>query len=202
MKLDVEELKSIHMAEVDVRRPFLKDLPAILEISNWATCHTAATFKTEPEKLEHWVDLWKGKAEVYPWLVAELNHAVLGFAMTSPFQGRCGCTHAVEVSVYVHPDHLRQGVGRALYERLIPTLKAQGFRTVIAVIALPNPGSERLHESFGFRKVGELAHVGWKFGKWHDLAYWQLMLSDGDEVPTCVKDSHEIRVASATSCDS
>lgn len=201
MRLDVEASESVNVAEVDVRRPFLKDLPAILEISNWATCHTAANFKTEPEKLEHWVDLWKGKAEVYPWLVADHNRVVIGFAMTSPFHGRCGCTYAAEVSVYVHPSHLRKGVGRALYLRLIPTLKTQGFRTVIAVIALPNFASERLHQSFGFRKVGELIHVGWKFGKWHDLAYWQLMLSDGGEAPTCVKDLHEIRVASATGCN-
>jgi phosphinothricin acetyltransferase len=190
-------------APLRVRRPFLKDFPAILEISNWATCHTAANFKTEPDSLERWEDLWRGKAETFPWLVAETDDTVIGFAMTSPFHGRCGCTFAVEVSVYVHPDHLGKRVGSALYGHLIPTLETQGFRTVIAVIAIPNPASERLHEAYGFRRVGLIARAGWKFGRWHDLAYWQLMLGDRDdhEEPHCVRNLHEIRAASTNGRD-
>jgi len=203
MKTDVEEAASATAMNVEVRRPFVKDFPAILDISNWAKCHTSANFKSEPDSLEHWATLWKGKPETCPWLVAESDKSVVGFALTSPFQGRCGCTYAVEVSVYVHPDHLGKRIGRALYSHLIPTLSTQGYRTVIAVIALPNPASERLHQSFGFQKVGELARVGWKFGKWHSLAYWQLMLADNDDAPPgCVKNLHEAHNGSTGDCES
>lgn len=196
MSPQLQESSSKTTALVDVRRPFLKDFPAILEISNWATCHTAANFRTEPDTLEHWVDLWKGKAETYPWFVAEIDETVIGFAMTAPFKDRCGCAQTVEVSVYIHPDHLGRRVGRTLYHHLIPALEAQGFRSVVAAIATPNPGSERLHESFGFHKVGVLSRVGFKFGKWYDLAYWQLTLRDNDDAPSCIKDLHEIRATS------
>jgi phosphinothricin acetyltransferase len=168
---------------VTVRRPFLKDFPAILEISNWATCHTAANFKMEPETLEHWVSLWNGQSETFPWFVAELEGAVVGFAMANSFNNRCGFAYTAEVSVYLEPNHVSSGIGTALYTRLIPTLRAQGFRTLIAAIAIPNPASERLHLRFGFRQVGLLRGVGWKFDRWHDVAYWQLALREDDAVP-------------------
>lgn len=176
---------------VSVRRPFLKDFPAILEISNWATCHTAANFKVEPETLDHWVGLWNGQSETFPWFVAEMDGAVVGFAMAFPFNNRCGFAYAAEVSVYLEPNHVSSGIGTALYTRLIPTLRAQGFKTLIAAIAIPNPASERLHLHFGFRKVGLLRGVGWKFDRWHDVAYWQLTLREDAEVPDRLKTVQE-----------
>lgn len=197
MSVDTSESGSRSVAEeISVRRPFLKDLPAILEISNWATCHTAANFRSQPDTLEHWTDLWKGKAEKFPWFVAETDGAVIGFAMASSFKDRCGFAYTAEVSVYIDPDHLGQGVGQALYGRLLPTLKAQGYRTVVAAITIPNPASERLHAGFGFGQVGVLAGVGWKFGRWHDVAYWQCMLNDRDDEPAPIKNSHQVRVVS------
>ncbi len=169
--------------ELHVRRPFMKDFPALLDIANWATCNTAANMKTEPDRLEHWVDLWRGKAEQYPWFVAEQEGTVVGFAMASPFQSRCGYAYSAEVTVYVEPNHMGRGVAGALYGRLIPTLKAQNFRTLIAAITVPNPASERLHAKVGFRKVGTLEKAGWKLGAWQDIAYWQLILHAADGPP-------------------
>jgi len=177
-----------------VRRPFSNDLSAILDIYNWATCHTSANFRTEPQALQHWVDLWKGKAERYPWFVAERGGVVTGLAMASPFLDRCGSSHVAEVTVYVHPEHLGEHVGSALYARLLPTLEVQGFRTIIAVIAIPNPASEALHERFGFTKVGQLARAGWKFGKWHDVAYWQLLFGAADQPPTQILPEREVEL--------
>lgn len=186
--------RAIDTSSTTVRRPFLRDFPTILEISNWAACHTSANFRTEPDTLEHWVDLWKGKAERYPWFVAERDGVVTGFAMASTFMDRCGSTHAAEVTVYVHPDHLGEHIGHALYARLIPTLQAQGFRTLVAVIAVPNPASETLHERFGFKKVGQLSRTGWKFGKWHDIAYWQLLFGGADDPPMEIRPVQEIEL--------
>ncbi|MFQ5806704.1 MAG: GNAT family N-acetyltransferase [Phycisphaerae bacterium] len=179
--------------EITVRRPFSKDLPAMLEISNWATCHTTASFRIEPETLDHWTDLWNGKPDTHPWFVAERGGAVVGFAMASPFKNRCGFARTAEVTVYVHPDHVGTGIGSALYQKLIPTLTAQGFQSLVAVITVPNAGSERLHQQFGFRKVGVLSRVGWKFGRWHDVAYWQLLLWSDEAAPAPLKSVSEAK---------
>jgi len=101
--------------------------------------------------------------------------------------------YTAEVSVYVDPKHHGRGAGTALYGALIPTLAAQGYRTVIAVIALPNPASERLHEAFGFQNVGRLRRVGWKLGQWHDVALWQCILHDGEDEPAPIRTINEIR---------
>ncbi len=179
---------------IKVRRAVLLDFPAILEISNWAISETAASFKTEPDTLEQWIDPWKATAERYPWFVAHSDGSVIGFAMASRFHSRCAYAHTAEVSVYVHPDHHGKGIGQALYHRLIPTLKAQGYRTLMAVIAVPNAASERLHTKFDFRRIGKLVGVGRKFGRWHDVVYWQLMLNEGDDEPAPIKAVQEVCV--------
>lgn len=84
----------------------------------------------------------------------------------------------VEVSAYVHPAHHRQGVGRALYLRLFEDLTCQGFCNAYAGVALPNDGSIALHRSVGFESIGVFKAVGRKFGKWHDVAWFQRVLRD------------------------
>lgn len=186
---------------IKVRRPYSVDFPAMLEISNWATCHTTSNFRFEAETLEHWVQLSQGKPETYPWFVAEHNGQVVGFAMASPFKDRCGFAPTAEVSVYVHPDHVGTGIGSALYRKLIPTLAAQGFQSLVAVITIPNDGSERLHKQFGFRRVGELSRVGWKFGRWHDVAYWQLLLRKDADAPASLLSVSEAELQNSENQD-
>lgn len=154
------------------------DLPAILAISNWAALNTPANFAVEPETLESWTQSFDATHRMYPWLVAE-EKAVIGFAKAGPHKGRCAYAWSAEVSVYVHPDYHGKGVGSALYARLIPMLKEQGYVTLIAGITVPNPPSERLHESFGFTRAATFHHIGWKFGRWHDVGYWELIMRDG-----------------------
>jgi len=184
--------KAARTPAVTVRRPTDRDLPAILEISNWAIRHTAANFRVEPETLDHWVNLWTETRDRYPWFVAEADGAVIGFAMATPFKGRCAYAFTAEVSVYVAPQQQGKGVGEAMYRRLMPTLKAHGFRTLVAVIAIPNPASERLHEKFGFKRVGTLERVGWKLGRWHDVTYWQCILRADDDEPIPLKAVDEV----------
>ncbi len=160
-----------------------RDIAAILEISNWAAANTHANFAIEPETLDDWMDSWRATYENYPWLVAEVDDRVIGFAKSSPHRSRCAYAWSAEVSVYLRPEWHGRGVGKALYARLIPLLKNQGYVTLIAGIATPNPASQRLHESFGFRRVATFERVGWKFNKWHDVGYWQMALRDNADAP-------------------
>lgn len=164
------------------------DLPAIVAISNWAAEHTAANFAIEPESLESWVKSWEQTQRMYPWLVAELDGGpIIGFAKASSHKGRCAYAWTAEVSVYVHPEHHGQGIGTKLYGKLIPILKAQGYVTLLAGITSPNPASEKLHRTFGFRRVGVFERVGWKFNQWHNVGYWEVLLRDGDAEPLPVR---------------
>lgn len=149
------------------------DLPEICRISNWAIMNTTAHFNTTPDPVGHWEEEWSNTHERFPWLVA-LDEGVVGFAKASPHRGRCAYAWSAEVTVYVDPLRHGSGVGRALYGRLIPFLRAQGFQTLIAGITLPNPASVGLHERFGFRRAGVFERIGWKFDAWRDVGYWQL----------------------------
>ena len=180
--------KTVGDGRVEVRRAKERDLAAICEITNVAARDTWASFQSEPDTPACWLDRWQRQADRYPWFVAQIgvraegqtDGKVIGFARALPFMGRCGFTQAAELSVYVAPAHAGRGVGKALYASLIPVLAEVKFSTLIAAIALPNPACERLHESFGFKRVGLLARVGFKFDEWHDLAYWQLVLGGWD----------------------
>ncbi len=172
----------------EIRLATSDDLPAILAISNWAAANTAANFAVEPETLASWQHDWRETHQRFPWFVtAGDDGAVVAFAKASPWKGRCAYLWTAETTVYVHPDHHGQGLGRALYQELVATLRAQGYRTLLGGITLPNPASVRLHESMGFVRVALLEKVGWKFGRWHDVGYWEAHLHDADNPPTDIK---------------
>lgn len=170
-----------------------EDVPAILAISNWAAVHTPANFAIEPETVESWIRSFDDTYRMHPWLAAtDEGGQVIGFAKASPHRSRCAYAWSADLSVYVHPDHHGRGVGRALYARLIPILRKQGYVTLIAGITAPNPASERLHESVGFRSAGVFRRVGWKFGRWHDVGYWQCDLQDSSHVPGPIRPVSEV----------
>ncbi len=172
----------------DVRLATEDDLPAILQISNWAAENTAANFAVAPETLESWRGDWGETHEMFPWFVAtDGDGRVIGFAKAAPWKGRCAYLWTAETTVYVNPDCHGLGVGKTLYERLLVTLKAQGYRTLLGGITVPNPASVALHESMGFRRVAMLEGVGWKFDRWHDVGYWQLCLDEDTKPPDRLK---------------
>ena len=110
---------------------------------------------------------------LYPWLVAEQDGRVAGFANSSPFRVRRAYRWSVEVGIYVAPDAKRCGLGRALFEKLLDLLTAQGFVSAIAGIALPNEASVGFHEALGFVHAGTYREVGFKLGEWADVGLWQ-----------------------------
>lgn len=169
-----------------VRPVIADDLPAMVEITNWAIEHTAAHFGVEAISVSDLSARWEQTRATYPWYAASVE-GVVGYAYASPYQQRAAYRWTAHVSVYVHSDHRERGVGTALYAKLIDTLRAQGFRSLFAGITLPNPASRRLHESFGFEQIGTLKHAGWKLGRWHDTSFWQLSLADTDDEPEPLK---------------
>ncbi|UQX12370.1 GNAT family N-acetyltransferase [Candidatus Mycobacterium methanotrophicum] len=97
----------------------------------------------------------------------------------APWNPRAADQWTVEATVYVDPSRQRRGLADALYTELLGRLTRQGFRSVVAVIALPNDPSVRLHERHGFIRAGRLLEAGCKMGTWHDVGFWQRTLSDG-----------------------
>ncbi|MCU1691186.1 MAG: Phosphinothricin N-acetyltransferase [Frankiales bacterium] len=118
-----------------------------------------------------------------PWLVAERDGAVVGFAYASAHRARAAYRWAADVSVYLDAEERGRGTARALYDVLLPLVRGLGYTTAHARITLPNPASAGLHEAFGFRLVGVYADVGFKHGRWHDVGWWRLALVSPPPVP-------------------
>jgi L-amino acid N-acyltransferase YncA len=137
-----------------------------------------ATFELEPPSAGEMVLRMQRVKEKHAWLVAEEEGTVLGYAYGSPVRDRAAYAHSTEVTVYVDVDFCGRGLGRLLYEKLLARLRSLGYVQAIGCIALPNPGSVRLHESFGFKKAAHLKQVGYKFGRWIDVEYWQKQIGD------------------------
>jgi len=120
-------------------------------------------------------------SERYPWLVAEIDGALAGYAYASAHRDRAAYRWAADVAVYVDEPARRRGVGRALYDALLTLLAQQGVHTVCAGVTLPNDASVGLHEALGFRPVGVYQRIGYKQGAWRDVGWWQLELAAPDD---------------------
>ncbi len=168
---------------MDIRLAELADLPRIVELSNRAAAETTANFATSPEPVEQWSVAWRETSAMHPWLVACADADVIGFAKSSPHRSRGAYAWTAEVTVYIDPAHHGGGVGTALYARLIPLLRDQGYVTLLAGITAGHTASERLHARAGFVRCGTFHRAGWKFGAWHDVGYWELHLQPPDHVP-------------------
>jgi phosphinothricin acetyltransferase len=152
------------------------DVGAIADIYAPVVEETAISFEAVPPTNAEFTARLDETMPEYPWLVAEDDVEVLGFAYGHRFAPRAAYAWSVETSIYVRERARGRGVGRALYGALLPLLGAQGYRQAFAGIALPNPASVGLHESLGFVPVGEYRDVGYKFGAWHDVGWWQRSL--------------------------
>ena len=166
------------MLTVRIRTASPADAAALCAIYNPYVATTAITFEeepvAEPDMAQRIADV---AAAGLPWLVAEADGKIVGYAYATKWRVRPAYRHSVESTVYVDAARVGQGVGRALYAALLDELRRRGLHLVIGGIALPNEGSVGLHERLGFRKVAHFAEVGMKFGRWIDVGYWQLNLA-------------------------
>jgi L-amino acid N-acyltransferase YncA len=122
-----------------------------------------------------------------PHLVAEFGGAVVGYAYAVLFRKRPAYRFTLKHSIYVHPDHLHSGIGRALLPALVEACAAAGYRQIIGYIDASNEPSLRLHEAYGFKQVGYLPSVGYKFTRWTDVVMVQRSLGAGDALSPDIK---------------
>jgi phosphinothricin acetyltransferase len=154
------------------------DLPSILEIYNDAILTTTAVYEYAPHTLAMRAAWYTDKVRLgIPVVVAESDGRVVGFASYGSFRAWPAYQYAVEHSIYVHPEFRRRGIAKLLLQRLIELVREKGMHTLIAGIDAENTHSISLHRSFGFVETGHFREVGFKFGKWLDLKFMQLMLS-------------------------
>ncbi|MGX5831471.1 N-acetyltransferase family protein [Mesorhizobium sp. 43Arga] len=174
------------MSNIVIRAASAADLDTITEIYADAVTHGTASYELEPpsraEMGARFATLTTGG---FPYLVAEKDGAVLGYAYAGAFRPRPAYRFIVEDSVYVAPDAKGQGVGLKLMQALVTAAEAAGFRQIIAVIGdgHADSASVRLHEKLGFRHSGRLEGSGYKHGRWLDTVFMQLSLNGGASLP-------------------
>ena len=158
------------------------DIAAITAIYRPAVLTGTASFELEPPGVDEMLRRFRAITEAgYPYVVAELDGRVAGYAYVNAYRTRPGYRFAVENSVYIAPDAQGKGIGRALLDRLITTCRDDGFRLMIAVIGdSANFASISLHRRAGFRFCGTIHSVGYKFGRWLDSVIMELPLGEGD----------------------
>lgn len=167
-----------HLA-IHMRDASTNDAPAIAAIYNHFVLNTSISFEEQAvpasEMAQRIADV---QATGLPWLVAEQDGIVLGYAYATKWRVRNAYRFSVETTVYLAPDSAGRGIGTTLYGALLERLRAGGYHLAIGGIALPNPASVALHEKLGFEKVAQFREVGLKFDRWTDVGYWQLVLAE------------------------
>lgn len=149
---------------------------AISAIYNWYIANTVVTFEEDILSAETMAGRIQTDDDTCPWCVVEVEGRVLGYAYATPWKPRSAYRKSRETSVYLHRDAAGKRLGTLLYKHLINELRQTPIHLLIAGIALPNAASVALHEALGFTPVGQFQEVGWKFGKWVNVGYWQMQL--------------------------
>ena len=153
------------------------DAGAVAAIYNHYVLQTVVTFEEETvtsDEMSRRID--EVTAASLPWFVAERAGAIAGYAYASRWRARSAYRFSSEVTVYLAPEQGRRGIGSTLYAELLSALRGSGVHAAIGGIALPNAASVALHERFGFKKVAHFEQTGFKFNRWIDVGYWQLIL--------------------------
>jgi phosphinothricin acetyltransferase len=144
------------------------------------------SFEEEPPDAAEMAMRLQSGHPFHAWLVSDEGGRIEGYACASPHRTRAAYRWSADVSVYVARNSHRKGVGRALYGRLLALLRAQGFKSAFAGIALPNAASVGFHESMVFAPIGIYRDVGYKLGAWRDVGWWQLILNAEKAAPTAL----------------
>ncbi|MCR9175100.1 MAG: GNAT family N-acetyltransferase [Alphaproteobacteria bacterium] len=159
-----------------LRAATVSDAAAIQAIYAPIVETTAISFEEDVPSVEEMARRIETYSQTHPYLVAERDGEILGYAYGSKHRDRSAYRLSVDVTAYVAASARGQGLGKRLYQALLPDLATRGYHAAFAAITQPNAASVALHESVGFTKVGIYREVGFKFGRWHDVGWWQRVL--------------------------
>ena len=163
-----------------IRLATINDASAVAEIYNEAILTTTATFDTVPQSVDDRKAWIEAHDERHPVFVAEVEGNVVGWAALTEWSSRPAYSRTVESAFYVAEKFRGLGIGRALKAKTIEEARRLGFHTVLARMADTAEASRHLNESLGFQYLGTMKEVGFKFGRWLDVHFMQLMLDDSD----------------------
>ena len=152
------------------------DAMQICAIYNHYVRDTVVTFEEAPVADDEMAQRIVDVTQRQPWLVLEENGVILGYAYATAWKTRSAYRHSVESTVYLSRSATGRGLGTQLYQALIADLRARDTHCFIGGISLPNAASVALHEKLGFKRIGQFSEIGWKFGQWVDVGYWQRVL--------------------------
>lgn len=165
------------MNSVTIRNANSNDIPSILEIVNHEILNSTVLYEYEPRSIRQQTEWFESKkADAWPVIVAEINGLVVGFGTYGPFRSREAYQKSIEHSVYVHKDYRGKTIGHRLMVELIRIAKQGEYHTMVAGIDSSNQGSVEFHRKFGFEEVGTFKEVGYKFNRWLNVTFMQLLL--------------------------
>lgn len=160
-----------------IRDADVQDFEKIAEIYNYYIKNSVITFEEELISASDMIERFeKIKSTNLPWLVAQKDGEILGYAYAHFWHERSAYRFTVEPSIYLDSKSTGKGVGKVLYKELLLQLKSLGIKNALSLITVPNDASITLHEKLGFEKVGLLPDVGFKFDKWLSVGFWQLKM--------------------------
>jgi L-amino acid N-acyltransferase len=163
---------------IKIRKYNIEDTETILEIINYNILNATALYDYKTRSLENQIEIFNDKLNKgFPIIVASENEIVVGFGYYSEFRFREAYKYTVEHSVYASHEHIGKGIGKLLLTELISLAKAQNLHTMIGVIDSENTSSIAFHEKFGFKIVGNIKETGFKFERWLDSIFMQLILN-------------------------
>ena len=189
------------MQNISIRVARESDAAALRDIYAPYVERTAVSFEYEVPDVATFAGRIRRVQERYPYLVAESDRELLGYAYAGGFHTREAYSWAAEASIYLRMDCRRMGIGSALYRALESALKAMGVRRLYASIAVPDEPDEhltldsvRFHAAMGYRTVGEFHHCGWKFGRWYNTRWMEKVLASDNSAPSPLKSFRELDV--------
>ena len=152
------------------------DISDIIAIYNYYIENTCITFEEEPVTSNEMLKRIETISKVHPFIVAELDNKVIGYAYATSWRVRSAYRFSSEITIYLDHKMKGKGVGSQLFSALIEKLKETDLHVLVGGIALPNEASIALHEKYGFEKVAQFSEIGYKFNQWIDVGYWELKL--------------------------
>lgn len=172
-----------------IRTVTVNDAQQLLNIYRYYVINTAISFEITVPTVQEFERRIEKTTEKYPYLVAVENDRIVGYAYAGPFVGREAYDHCAELTIYLSPDSIRQGIGRALYKKLEKELSGMGIKNLYACIGDPETedeyltkNSEIFHQHMGFRKVGTFTKCGYKFGRWYNMIWMEKLIGEHSEM--------------------